>query len=430
MGIRTHVSHNYAMTLGGLKQGVTPLDMAHAYETFASGGDLIYGTLSPGADNARGETAPGPVGIERITHEDDGKEADRAPERRRRRQPQRERNVLDHAVAEQVGSLLQGVVRVGTGTRAQVADTVVAGKTGTTEGYGDAWFVGWTPKYTVAVWVGYPDEFKSMETEFAGPAGRRRHVPGRDLPVVHRGRPARTTRRRTPRSPPRRRPRRRRTATDGPGADGGAAADDTGGARRAPSRPGAGADRAGPGADHSDRLPTPAPGGDAGAGRRRHRLRRRARPGGHGRDTLRDPAAQNRHGSSTALVIPIRVPDDRLDVLPARRRRLDRDRPRGEVGRVVLERDAERLGELARPGAQVVGRSSPRRGAHVVEPLERLERADQHRRADAPGPRRPRSAARGCRRSGTRTRGPAARTACCVRAVRPTYAWQAGSEWW
>ncbi len=44
----------------------------------------------------------------------------------------------------------------------------VAGKTGTTEGYGDAWFVGWTPKYTVAVWVGYPNEFKAMETEFAG----------------------------------------------------------------------------------------------------------------------------------------------------------------------------------------------------------------------------------------------------------------------
>ncbi len=44
----------------------------------------------------------------------------------------------------------------------------ISGKTGTTEGYGDAWFVGWTPEYTVAVWVGYPNEFKSMETEFNG----------------------------------------------------------------------------------------------------------------------------------------------------------------------------------------------------------------------------------------------------------------------
>ena len=168
MGIRTQVSHNYAMTLGGLKEGVTPLDMAHAYGTFASGGDLIYGTLSPGADNGRRDTAPGPVGIERITKESDKRKPIDLPNGERAVNRVRKRNVLDRAVAEQVSSLLQGVVRVGTGTHAQVADTVVAGKTGTTEGYGDAWFVGWTPKYTVAVWVGYPDEFKSMETEYQG----------------------------------------------------------------------------------------------------------------------------------------------------------------------------------------------------------------------------------------------------------------------
>jgi penicillin-binding protein 1A len=169
MGIRTKVSHNYAMTLGGLKQGVTPLDMAHAYETFASGGDLIYGTLSPGADNPRDDTVPGPVGIEKITRRDDGEDvAIKLPGGDEAVNHKRRRNVLKHEVATQVGSLLQGVVRYGTGTRAQTTGVVIAGKTGTTEGYGDAWFVGWTPKYTVAVWVGYPNEFKSMETEFAG----------------------------------------------------------------------------------------------------------------------------------------------------------------------------------------------------------------------------------------------------------------------
>jgi len=169
MGIRTKVSHNYAMTLGGLKQGVTPLDMAHAYETLAAGGDLIYGTLSPGADNPRDDTAPGPVGIDKITRRDDGKDvAIKLPSGDEAVNHKQRRNVLEHDVATQVGSLLQGVVRYGTGTRAQVPDVTVAGKTGTTEGYGDAWFVGWTPRYTVAVWVGYPNEFKSMETEFAG----------------------------------------------------------------------------------------------------------------------------------------------------------------------------------------------------------------------------------------------------------------------
>ena len=43
MGIRTPVSTNYAMTLGGLKQGVTPLDMAHAFQTFAANGNLVSG---------------------------------------------------------------------------------------------------------------------------------------------------------------------------------------------------------------------------------------------------------------------------------------------------------------------------------------------------------------------------------------------------
>jgi penicillin-binding protein 1A len=165
MGIRTKVSHNYAMTLGGLNRGVTPLDMAHAYETFASGGDLIYGTLSPGADNARDETAPGPVGIERIER---GDKAIKLPNGDEAVNHKQRRNVLEHSVATEVGSLLQSVVRVGTGTRAQVPGTVIAGKTGTTEGYGDAWFVGWSPQYTVAVWVGYPNEFKSMETEYNG----------------------------------------------------------------------------------------------------------------------------------------------------------------------------------------------------------------------------------------------------------------------
>ena len=52
--------------------------------------------------------------------------------------------------------------------RAQIPGTFVAGKTGTTENYGDAWFVGWTKELTVAVWVGYPDELRPMETEFNG----------------------------------------------------------------------------------------------------------------------------------------------------------------------------------------------------------------------------------------------------------------------
>jgi penicillin-binding protein 1A len=169
MGIRTPVSHNWAMTLGGLEEGVTPLDMAHAYETFASGGELVFGTLSPGATNSRRDAAPGPVGITRINRRDgDDWEPVELPGGEEAINHKRTRRILNEDHAEQVSSLLQGVVKYGTGTRAQVEDELIAGKTGTTENYGDAWFVGWTEKYTIAIWVGYPNELKPMKTEFQG----------------------------------------------------------------------------------------------------------------------------------------------------------------------------------------------------------------------------------------------------------------------
>jgi penicillin-binding protein 1A len=168
MGIRTPVSRNWAMTLGGLRQGVTPLDMAHAYETFARDGKLVYGTMSPGRLR-RGGPAPGPVGIRSIGRREDGKlRSIKLPDGRAARNHVRTKRVLDRGVAGTVETLLQGVVKSGTGQRAQIADVPVAGKTGTTENYGDAWFVGWTPDYTVAVWVGYPNKLVPMTTEFNG----------------------------------------------------------------------------------------------------------------------------------------------------------------------------------------------------------------------------------------------------------------------
>jgi penicillin-binding protein 1A len=169
LGIRTRVSHNAANALGGLKEGVTPLDMAHAYETFAQHGELTYGTLSPGEpDNRRVTPIPGPVGIDAIGR---GSKDDFKPLEFQGQTLQNHvhhRRALSAGIADQVSSILQTVVKSGTATRAFVPGVTIAGKTGTTEGYGDAWFVGWTKEYTVAIWVGYPDRFKPMETEFQG----------------------------------------------------------------------------------------------------------------------------------------------------------------------------------------------------------------------------------------------------------------------
>ncbi|MGZ6675369.1 MAG: transglycosylase domain-containing protein, partial [Solirubrobacteraceae bacterium] len=152
MGIRTPVSSNYAMTLGGLKQGVTPLDMAHAYETFIEGGRRIGGTLGASDD--------GPVGIEKVD----------SPNGKTLKQNHlTSKAVLDRGIANQTVGIMTTVISQGTGRRAALGPgQFAAGKTGTTENSGDAWFVGFTKRWTVAVWVGYPDKLKPMLTEFAG----------------------------------------------------------------------------------------------------------------------------------------------------------------------------------------------------------------------------------------------------------------------
>jgi membrane peptidoglycan carboxypeptidase len=76
--------------------------------------------------------------------------------------------VLSEAKAETLTAILEQVVEQGTGKRARLSGRTAAGKTGTTDNYGDAWFVGYTPELAVAVWVGYPNALRPMETEFHG----------------------------------------------------------------------------------------------------------------------------------------------------------------------------------------------------------------------------------------------------------------------
>jgi penicillin-binding protein 1A len=151
MGIRTKLSTNPAMLLGGLTEGVTPLEMAYAFSTLANDGLRVSGSLAPD------ET--GPVAIQSV-EEADGKvtENKRVEER-----------VLPAKVAQVEKDMLGLVVSSGTGKAAQVGDEFIWGKTGTTENYGDAWFVGGNDDLTVAIWVGYADRLQPMEYEHGGP---------------------------------------------------------------------------------------------------------------------------------------------------------------------------------------------------------------------------------------------------------------------
>jgi penicillin-binding protein 1A len=154
MGITTPISTNPAMTIGGLNVGVTPLDMAHAYETIARGGDRVSGSLASDLQ---------PVGIQEVDAGGrvlpDGHHHDVNSVTLKR--------VLPPGVASTETSMLETVLAYGTAKSAAIGQ-FAAGKTGTTSNFGDAWFVGWDRKYTVAVWVGYPDKLIPMTTEFNG----------------------------------------------------------------------------------------------------------------------------------------------------------------------------------------------------------------------------------------------------------------------
>lgn len=111
---------------------VTPLEMACAYTVFANEGWLVE--THPIID------AVSSSGRRLVDHRHPWLSQSTSPE-----------------VAAQMTDLLMGVVSQGTGLAASLPGISVAGKTGTTDGYRDAWFVGFTPGYTVAVWMGNDD---------------------------------------------------------------------------------------------------------------------------------------------------------------------------------------------------------------------------------------------------------------------------------
>ena len=148
MGVRTPLSTNPAMVLGGLRQGVTPLEIADAYLTLAHGGDRVSGSLAA--------YKRGPVAFTRV---DGSGIHDKSKTHTNR--------VIPEPIARQAVQILQTVISSGTGKQAAIGE-FAAGKTGTTENYQDAWFVGFSDTLTVAVWMGYADSARPMVTEYHG----------------------------------------------------------------------------------------------------------------------------------------------------------------------------------------------------------------------------------------------------------------------
>jgi penicillin-binding protein 1A len=122
-----------SMALGSAE--TRPIDMASAYATLANLGEYHKPTF-----------------FEKIDHRNGKPVIDQPPTPERR---------VSAALAWQVTDILKGVVAHGTGTAARIGRPQ-AGKTGTNQAYRDAWFVGYTPQLSVAVWMGNPNSQESM----------------------------------------------------------------------------------------------------------------------------------------------------------------------------------------------------------------------------------------------------------------------------
>jgi len=132
---------NPSIVLGAYE--VSPLDMATAYATIANGGHLVEPTVISRVVSDEGESG------EKILY--------KAPAHPEGKQ------VIDPEVAHEATEIMIGDVTEGIADDADLGDRPVAGKTGTSENFFDAWFIGFTPQLLTGIWMGYADGGQTLE---------------------------------------------------------------------------------------------------------------------------------------------------------------------------------------------------------------------------------------------------------------------------
>jgi penicillin-binding protein 1A len=135
LGIDTPLDGYPAEGLGGLHRGVSPLELARAYATFANGGNRLDITAIKQVDSPDGHSVLLDNGASDSMFKD--------------------------GEVNEVTKILQQNMKHGTGRAAQMG-CPAAGKTGTTDTFRDAWFAGYTPRMSTVVWVGYPHRAIAM----------------------------------------------------------------------------------------------------------------------------------------------------------------------------------------------------------------------------------------------------------------------------
>ena len=131
IGIDSDIDPVISLTLGA--GAVTPIEIASAYSSFATNGVLAPPYLIERIEDSNGEVLYQNIVSQRTS-------------------------IPDPGAAAAVRKTLEVAAQYGTGTRAVLDDRPIAGKTGTHQGFREAWFIGFIPQYTSSVWIGFAEE--------------------------------------------------------------------------------------------------------------------------------------------------------------------------------------------------------------------------------------------------------------------------------
>jgi penicillin-binding protein 1A len=152
MGIDSPVKRNLSIALGTSE--VSMLELTSAFAVFANGGERVKPVFIKKIVTLKGDVLEenDPYVPPEEKDEDEDEETTEVPASAPKEQ------VISPQNAFMMTHLLEGVVQHGTGQGAKVLGRPVAGKTGTSNDYTDAWFIGYTPSFLASVWVGFDDK--------------------------------------------------------------------------------------------------------------------------------------------------------------------------------------------------------------------------------------------------------------------------------
>jgi penicillin-binding protein 1A len=150
LGIESPIKRDLSIALG--TSGVSMLELATSFGVFANGGERVTPIFIKKIVTMKGEVLEENFPYVELEEKEEEDETPELPSL-----VQKE-HVISPQIAYIMTHLLEGVIQHGTGQKAKVLGRPIAGKTGTSSDYADAWFIGYNPSLLTEVWVGFDDK--------------------------------------------------------------------------------------------------------------------------------------------------------------------------------------------------------------------------------------------------------------------------------